>query len=450
MEPQHLLSFDLAQVSILDDYERARTDQCSPRSISEEYDDWVQVSDDEDDDDACLRLTESFECPTLNASTDTAELEFEDAGFLLVDPADGPEEKEIKDWLLIERQLEIQLYEQRKISGVKQNTDHYAVLGLAKADCPSENDIRLAYLRLAKLYHPDKNHGDPLAQLKFKEISTSYQVLSSKDLREAYDKYGVSCASPSDYSTPQELFQKMFGGGKFASVFGEIDPSKNVSPPVVTKSFKKAGLTNKSGTFAASQAASSKSAPARATTFVEEYELKIAQLASSLLEKLECYVSGNVGTFVDEIQHEAGLLSSGTGGPELLQMIGYVYVQEANQHQRCFLGLKNIWCQLEEKTHYFTETVKTISQALKAHVEQVNLERNKTPTFADTTQGLLAIWQMGKLQAEQIVRSVCEMVMEDDVEEAIKDRRIAGIKLMGEMYKNIGFSTERKNNEKLL
>jgi DnaJ-class molecular chaperone len=66
--------------------------------------------------------------------------------------------------------------------------DLYEVLGI-KRDA-SEKDIRSAYRRLARKYHPDVNPGDKTAEAKFKEINSAHEVLSDPEKRKKYDKYG--------------------------------------------------------------------------------------------------------------------------------------------------------------------------------------------------------------------------------------------------------------------
>lgn len=65
------------------------------------------------------------------------------------------------------------------------NRDYYNILGVAKG--ASEDEIKKAYRRLAHKYHPDKGGGD---EEKFKEINEAYHVLSSKEKRAQYDRFG--------------------------------------------------------------------------------------------------------------------------------------------------------------------------------------------------------------------------------------------------------------------
>ena len=112
------------------------------------------------------------------------------------------------------------------MSSNKNKRDYYEVLGVSKD--ASENDIKLAYRRLARKYHPDVNKTDPNAKDKFIEVQEAYEVLSDPEKRRNYDRFGFSGVDidMSDFyrgGIPgiDELFKSIFGGGGFGS-FGDI------------------------------------------------------------------------------------------------------------------------------------------------------------------------------------------------------------------------------------
>ena len=66
--------------------------------------------------------------------------------------------------------------------------DYYKILGVSKT--AGESEIKKAFRKLARQYHPDLNPGDKVAEAKFKEINEAYEVLSDSDKRKKYDQFG--------------------------------------------------------------------------------------------------------------------------------------------------------------------------------------------------------------------------------------------------------------------
>ena len=92
--------------------------------------------------------------------------------------------------------------------------DHYGILGVDRD--ASFDEIKKAYRKLAREYHPDVN-PDPLTAEKFKEISTAYEVLSDPDKRQRYDLGGDPFSSGGGFGgSSGGGFGGGFGGGGFS------------------------------------------------------------------------------------------------------------------------------------------------------------------------------------------------------------------------------------------
>ncbi len=97
-----------------------------------------------------------------------------------------------------------------------QYKDYYEILGVAKD--ASDKDIKNAYRKLAKKYHPDLNQGDEQASEKLKEVNEAFEVLSDKDKRQKYDQFG----SEYDFSHGANFdpSQYGYGGGSYTYTSG--------------------------------------------------------------------------------------------------------------------------------------------------------------------------------------------------------------------------------------
>jgi len=87
--------------------------------------------------------------------------------------------------------------------------DYYEILGVNKQ--ASDDDIKKAYRKMAKQYHPDNNPGDTAAEAKFKEVNEANAILSDAEKRRTYDQFGHSA------------FSQQGGGGGWGGVHPDIN-----------------------------------------------------------------------------------------------------------------------------------------------------------------------------------------------------------------------------------
>lgn len=96
--------------------------------------------------------------------------------------------------------------------------DLYAILGVART--ASADEIKAAYRKLARKYHPDLNPNDPEAKRRFQEINEAHEVLSDPENRKKYDKYGEHWKHAEQFEAAEKERAARGGGGGFAGGAG--------------------------------------------------------------------------------------------------------------------------------------------------------------------------------------------------------------------------------------
>ncbi len=113
--------------------------------------------------------------------------------------------------------------------------DYYGVLGVSKT--ASQDEIKKAFKKLARKYHPDLNPNDPSAKQKFQEINEANEVLSDPEKRKKYDAYGENWKHADEFEAQKQRYQQQgrssaggfggMGGGYWSSADGGFSGSFN-------------------------------------------------------------------------------------------------------------------------------------------------------------------------------------------------------------------------------
>jgi len=267
--------------------------------------------------------------------------------------------------------------------------------------------IKKAYFLKARQFHPDKNPDNPEAEEKFKLVSEAYEILSDPQKREGYHRYGRDAMNPSQFTDPRQLFQKMFGGGKFENIFGEIS-------------------------FLAS---TEDQTPEQQQ---EAQQKRLVDLTVALMRRLESYMNGDVNAFTAAAVREAETLKKESYGLELLHHIGYIYENEGRQ----FLGgLFGFLAELKEKGHFAKELCETMKQAAKLQMAEEKLQQLPPEERQEAEpqlmqEGMVAMWRVARIDVEMMVRRVCEAVVGDpELDKVSRKRRAEGVRLLGRIWR---------------
>lgn len=374
------------------------------------------------------------------------------------------------------------------------DTSYYDLLGIQPTATAAE--IKKAYRKKSIKEHPDKNPNDPTATERFQAISEAYQVLSDKDLRATYDKYGKKEAVPKGgFEDAAEQFSAIFGGDAFATYIGELQMLKNLQKTEELSAEDEADAKAQNETTDISVHNKDKIGSTDATTteakkktkveqFEEEQEIekqkRIEGLTKILIDRLSIltesvYDDDCKRSFEKKFEEEANLLKMESFGLDILHTIGDIYCEQA----RIFLGSQNffgwggMFHSMKAKGGVVMDTLRTVSAALDAQHTMLELEKMKEATDNDTPlldkngvelekpsqaemaqqeqllmgKVLSAAWFGSKFEIMSNLRSVCQKVLEDEtVDINTRIKRAEALKLLGKVFQK-SYRTKSEQEE---
>ncbi|MBY0546217.1 MAG: J domain-containing protein [Candidatus Obscuribacterales bacterium] len=158
--------------------------------------------------------------------------------------------------------------------------DYYATLGVQRT--ATEQEIKSAYRKLARQFHPDTNQGDKSAEEKFKEIAEAYEVLKDPEKRKRYDMLGANWKAGADFNPPPDFsgFSFDFGG------FGKSSPFSEFFDALFGQTFGPQGANPQGATggpFARARAGD----PAKGLDQEAEIELTVEELARGAARNIQ-------------------------------------------------------------------------------------------------------------------------------------------------------------------
>ncbi|KAH7102452.1 DnaJ-domain-containing protein [Auriculariales sp. MPI-PUGE-AT-0066] len=356
-------------------------------------------------------------------------------------------------------------------------TGYYDILGVPVT--ATTDDVKKAYRRLAIKFHPDKNRDDPDAEEKFKQIAIAYQTLSDPDLRRKYNEFGSKESAPEGgFVDPEEVFGAIFGGERFIPIIGHIslahdmktalqeadddlDPETpadqtSLAGPSSSASPRPPAARTKPALSPEERAKKEAKARAVAAERAKVREERVAQLVENLDRKLSIYTESATGVNDREVtaswrsicQLEAEELKRESYGVELLQTIGFVYIQKAKHFiasSQSFMGVGGWLHNVQGKYHVFSETVSTLRSAMevKSVFDQIAAaeksgatpeERKKLEEQA-AEKGLQALFKGTRLEIESILRETCDRILEQpNVPVSKLELRAHALQILGEAY----------------
>lgn len=339
--------------------------------------------------------------------------------------------------------------EEGKGGGVRVHGREYYRLLRVNGDA-SDVEIRRAYYRESRRYHPDKAGTDPQMVERFQQLSTAYQVLRSSELREAYDAGGQDAVSRLAATIDLgALYAAVMSGPQWEPYIGRLALGRILS-----------GQEDQSGPDVLDSLASVWFAPSDSpSSWQAQREVQCAQVLAGRLQPIMDGEDGAREEFVAALRQEVDDLAKAPFAPALMLAIADVYANEATRFLGAFnLRLLTLGRELMQ-THSQGRLLVLQAQAVTAGTRALMalrtlISEEPGPAAASSTSSsdeprattlclerpavqeqlpllAIALWRMTQLDIEATLRRVCRRVLSDvSIDVEARQRRAEGLLLM--------------------
>lgn len=270
------------------------------------------------------------------------------------------------------------------------DTAYYELLGVETVATASQ--IKKAYYREARKWHPDKNPDNPEANAKFQDLGKAYQTLSDDQLRAAYDRDGISADSQPELEVDAKVFfGVMFGSALVHPYIGELWISSTADS--VLKAAMMKGGQNEDGTS---------SMEADLSQMFDQNTNKLTKLkqiqrecdiAVHLKTRVEAFVNSEMGetAFRNSCNEEATAIVNGAYGAVYASTIGLALMFECEEYigSRRIFGVEGMSAKMKKRANSIGTDYKLASSALKSyqHAQKINQSMTKAALEAEAEAG---------------------------------------------------------------
>ncbi|EPR60950.1 DnaJ domain-containing protein [Toxoplasma gondii TgCatPRC2] len=343
----------------------------------------------------------------------------------------------------------------------------------------SAAQIKKAYYKLALKCHPDKNPGDPEANIKFQKIGEAYQVLNDPKRRAQYDKHGLSATQNMKLIDPALFFMMLFGSEQLDPWIGKLKMAHLVE--VLTQD--ETGFPGESDGSGTKPEESAKQREKMMKEMEQEQKKREVTLALELRDRLQPYVDGDADKWREDMNKEVASLCESSFGDSIVESLGWTYENVADAYLgevQTAWGLGATLANVQATGRSIGNTFAVAKSMVQAAVAATDIQARHEQRRKGTTEGEegegdkasseetgappthLDTHEMGRVgeilqsilsivlyDVEDTARRAAEKVCRDEsVTLATRVKRAEALKMLGQMMQEKGAAAKKMKENK--